>query len=105
MAAINKSASRAWRSQIRELLNRDWDPTGDVPADEYDRYVGAIAAMIHNNASDEKLLEYLRWAEAEHMQDGPCTPDGHPPISVSFAAARLFYGRQHSSWSGPDRRP
>jgi hypothetical protein len=35
----------------------------------------------------------------------PVPPDGHPPISVSFTAARLFYGRQHSPWSGPDRRP
>jgi hypothetical protein len=54
---FNTSAFGAWRSQLRELLNRDWDPIGDVPADEYDRYVGQIAAMIRNNASDEKLLE------------------------------------------------
>jgi hypothetical protein len=60
MAAIDIHASRAWRSQIREVLNRDWDPIGNVPADEYDSYVGAMAAMIRNSASDEELLQFLR---------------------------------------------
>jgi hypothetical protein len=67
MASIDKRASRAWRNHIREVLNRDWDPIGNVPANEYDSYVGAIAAMIRNNASDEELLQFLRRAELKCM--------------------------------------
>jgi hypothetical protein len=67
---INKEASRIWRGQIRDILNRQWDPIGGCPADEYDRYVGAIAAMIRENATDAALMEYLETAESIHMGFG-----------------------------------
>lgn len=64
---INKHASRIWRSRIREILNLDWDPIGGCPEDEYDTYVGKLAAMMREHATDEQLLGYLKWAEVEHI--------------------------------------
>ena len=64
---IDKYASRVWRGRIREILNRDWDPIGGCPEDEYDSYMGRIASMIRTGLSDADLLAYLEWAEVEHM--------------------------------------
>ena len=58
---IDKGASRRWRSRIRKVFNADWDPIGGCPEDEYDAYVGKVAAMIREGASDEALIAYLRW--------------------------------------------
>jgi len=33
-------------------------------------YAGKLAAMIRDKASDEELVRYLEWAEAEHMGFG-----------------------------------
>ena len=65
--AIDKKASQIWRGQIRDILNRDSDPIGGCPADEYDSYVGKVAAMIRENATDDELMRYLEWAETAHM--------------------------------------
>ena len=67
MPEVDKHASRAWRSRLREVLNRDWDPIGGCPEDEYDGYMGKIAAMLRDNASDEELIACLNWAEVENM--------------------------------------
>jgi hypothetical protein len=64
---IDKHSSRVGRGRIREILNRDWDPIGGCPDDEYDGYVGKIAAMIRDNAADDQLLAFLEWAEVDHM--------------------------------------
>lgn len=39
--------------RIREILIRDWDPIGvpDLPADEYDMYIGGIYGLIVRGAS------------------------------------------------------
>ncbi|WLA86303.1 hypothetical protein [Bradyrhizobium elkanii] len=63
--ALDKEGSRVWRGRIRDILNRQWDPIGGCPVDEYDSYVGKIAAMVRDNATDEALMKY--WAEAVHM--------------------------------------
>jgi hypothetical protein len=56
-----------WR-RIREVLNTDWDPIGaGCPEDEYDSYIGMIAAMLREGASDGVLGVFLRWAEIENM--------------------------------------
>lgn len=65
--AIDKEASRQWRRRIRDVLNRDWDPIGGCPANEYDAYVGKVAAMIREGASDDELFKYLNRAETIHM--------------------------------------
>lgn len=72
--AIDKEASRRWRRRIRDVLNTEWDPIGGCPEDEYDAYVGKIAAMIREGASDEQLVDYLRRAETVHMGI-PLRPD------------------------------
>jgi hypothetical protein len=71
MPEIKKHASRISQSHIREVLNRAWDPIGGCPEDEYDGYIGKIAALLRDNASDDELLAYLEWAEVEHMGLGP----------------------------------
>jgi hypothetical protein len=68
---VDKHASRAWRSRLREILNRDWNPIGGCPEDEYDGYVGRIAAMICDHADDDELLAYLKWAEVGHTGAWP----------------------------------
>ena len=72
--AIDKEASRRWRARIREVFNADWDPIGGCPEDEYDAYVGKVAAMIREGASDEALIAYLRWVETVCMGI-PLRPD------------------------------
>lgn len=71
MPEIDKHASREWRSRLREVLNREWDPIGVAGdggvEDEYDGYMGKIAAMLRENASDEEMLAYFKWAEVENM--------------------------------------
>jgi hypothetical protein len=67
---IDKEASRIWRGRIRDILNRQWDPIGGCPADEYDGYVGTIAAMVRDNATDAALMKYLERAESVHMGFG-----------------------------------
>jgi hypothetical protein len=63
MPEIDKHALRIWRTRIREVLNSVWDPIGECPEDEYEAYVGKIAAMIRDDASDDEL----KWAEVEYM--------------------------------------
>ena len=60
MPEIDKHASLTWRSRIREILNRDWDPIGGCRADEYDGYMGKIATMLRDNASDQDLVAYFK---------------------------------------------
>lgn len=67
MPEIDKHASRVWRSRLRKVLNKDWDPIGGCPEDEYDGYMGKIASMLRDNASDEEMLAYFKWAEVENM--------------------------------------
>jgi hypothetical protein len=83
---IDKHSSRIWRGRIREILNRDWDPIGGCPEDEYNAYVGKIAAMIHNNATDNELLAYLEWAEVEYI--GLAPPFNHERGKKVVAASR-----------------
>jgi hypothetical protein len=75
MPSIDKHAFRILRGRIRDILNKDWDPIGGCPADEYDGYVGKVAALIRDGATDDELLDYLRWAEADHMGFGKFDTD------------------------------
>jgi hypothetical protein len=88
MSDPDKHASRAWRSRLRDVLNRDWDPIGGCPEDEYDGYMGKIAAMLRDNASDEKMIAYLKWAEVENMGLGTAEQfDSHPDRVIRVIAA------------------
>jgi len=91
---IGKEASRVWRRQIRDTLNRDWDPIGGCPEDEYDRYAGKIAAMLRERAPDSELLKYLEWAEVEHMEMGPFNVERAKKV---IAALRLLGLPPHSN--------
>jgi hypothetical protein len=71
---VDKYAAREWRKRLRDVLNSTWDPIGDCPDDEYDTYVGKIAALVRDGASAGVLREYLRWSEAEHMGLGEPDP-------------------------------
>ncbi|MDH2380490.1 hypothetical protein [Bradyrhizobium sp. CER78] len=84
--AIDKEASRIWRGQIRNILNQQWDPIGGCPADEYDGYVGTIAAMVRENATDEALMKYLEWAETVHMGFGWFDPARARTVIASIKA-------------------
>lgn len=77
MPEIDKHALRVWLSRLREVLNRDWDPIGVAGEggvdDEYDGYVGKLAAMLRDDASDEDMIAYFKWVEVERM--GLCTAE------------------------------
>lgn len=71
--AVDKAALRHWLRNIRDVLNRDWDPIGvfDIdenwPEDEYEGYVGKFATLLRSEADDVQFFEYMQWAELEHM--------------------------------------
>lgn len=83
---IDKEASRVWRGRIRDILNQQWDPIGGCPADEYDGYIGTIAAMVRDNATDTALMKYLEWAESVHMGFGRFDPERARTVIVSIRA-------------------
>ena len=65
-------AGRAWLSiqnQMRDILNRDWDPIGvaDIVADEYGMYIGQIHSLLAKCATENEIAEYLLWVEVERM--------------------------------------
>jgi hypothetical protein len=64
---MDKKAVRDWQEQIRDVLNREWDPIGGCPEDEYYTYADRLASMLHRGASDDDLMRYLEWAEGEDI--------------------------------------
>ena len=82
--SIDKEASRIWRRRIRDILNSEWDPIGGCPEDEYDNYVGTLAAMIRDKASDDDLLQYLKWAECDHIGLGTFDAERARKVIVSL---------------------
>jgi hypothetical protein len=93
---INKRDARDWRAKIRDVLNREWDPIGVAGdggvEDEYDGYMGKIAAMIRENASDEEMIAYFKWAEVENMglrseEQFACDRDHHRTRILGVIAA------------------
>ncbi len=71
MMPIDKRAARELMDQIRDILNREWDPIWDhapgSPQDEYDGYIGKIAAFLQRGETDEAILKYLETVEVEDM--------------------------------------
>lgn len=59
-----------WRDQLRHVLNTVWDPIGECPPDEYDRYRDDIEAMVRHGENDETFERYLVWAVTVHMGMG-----------------------------------
>lgn len=63
--------AQRYHKAIAEVLLRDWDPIGiaDVPEaqDEYDSYVGPVYGLLISRSALTKIVEYLWWAETEHM--------------------------------------
>jgi hypothetical protein len=80
---IDRKALLVWLRQVRDVLNRDWDPIGvyhglggdDWPESEYEHYASEIAGMISRNATDAELVDYLERIEVEWMSQGPFDRD------------------------------
>lgn len=62
-----KKAIRVLQKQVQDILNREWDPIGGCPDDEYETYAGKVAAMVLQGAGDDDILRYMEWAEVENM--------------------------------------
>ena len=65
-------AGKSWliiQNQVREVLNRDWDPIGvaDIVGDEYDGYIGEIHSLLAKHASEKDISDYLLSVEVERM--------------------------------------
>ncbi len=56
--------------QIREILMRDWDPivVPNLPADEYDMYIGGIYGLLVRGASVDEIEQHLRAIEVERIE-------------------------------------
>lgn len=54
---------------IRQVLLNDWDPSNaarfEAAHGEYDRYVAPLAQLIHSNAGEEAIVDYLYTVEHE----------------------------------------
>lgn len=63
--------SHDFKSRVRTVLLRDWDPIGvaDEPAaqDEYDVYAKEVARLIRSGVSAAGVANYLAAAEGERM--------------------------------------
>jgi hypothetical protein len=68
---IDRRAIRVWTNKVRDILNREWDPIGDCPENEYDTYAHRLASMIHHDATDDDLMRYLEDAEVHIIGLGP----------------------------------
>jgi hypothetical protein len=53
--------------RVELLLLREWDPIGDVPADEYDSYAGQVFGKLKRGASVDEIAEYLNHVESDLM--------------------------------------
>ena len=59
------------QAAIREILLRDWDPSGvtAIPEaqDEYDSYVGGVEGLLLRGASVDEIAAHLARIEGEEM--------------------------------------
>ncbi|MCZ8186041.1 MAG: hypothetical protein O9308_06635 [Beijerinckiaceae bacterium] len=88
----SKELWRRQRAKIRQILMDYWDPIGirglQGPEDEYDRYVGEIAAALRNNMPISKIEEFLRGVVTEHMGLS-VDPANYSDLMPRLAALRL----------------
>jgi hypothetical protein len=56
---------------IQTILMNEWDPIGvrgvDQVQDEYDDYVGPVAALVRNGATSDRIAGYLLAVEIDRM--------------------------------------
>ena len=95
MMPVDKRAARELMDQIRDILNREWDPIWDhapgSPKDEYDGYIGKIAAFLQRDATDEAILKYLETVEVEDMGLGrPFNRERAIRVVAALKALRPF---------------
>jgi hypothetical protein len=87
---IDKKAARILMKRVRDTINREWNPIGvpDLPEDEYDGYIGAIASMIQNRSSDEVFLKYMKWVQVEQIGMSQFDRDKALKVIAIFRAIR-----------------
>jgi hypothetical protein len=54
--------------------------------DEYDNYVGKVATMLRESATDDQLFDYLHSVETAHM----CLPGNPDRVRQTIAAIRAL---------------
>lgn len=64
---FDRASVKAWFRRVRDVLNREWDPIGDCPENEYDTYAARVMALILEDRSDEAIENYLEWVETQYM--------------------------------------
>ena len=102
--AIDRKALGSWLARLREVLNREWNPIGVLPADdggnedEYDRYRDRLASIIIAHATDEELAAYLERAEREWMGLGTPTGAGLHEAGGARVPQRARHPPRQLSW-------
>ncbi len=62
MAESKEKRGAEIQDAIRQILYRDWDPTGvcgAAPEDEYDSYIGGVYRILSSSRSEDALIEFL----------------------------------------------
>src|SRR5262245_2069022 len=63
--------AKSYQDAIRDVLLPEWDPievAGIAEAqDEYDGYINEIYGLLIRREPRYKLVDYLWWAETQHM--------------------------------------
>jgi|SRR5690242_3248274 len=71
------------QDQIRSILVRDWNPIGvdDIPADEYDGYIGGIYRLLCSDASVEDIARHLHKIAMSSMGLSSGGPEDHHDVA------------------------
>ena len=74
-------------SRLRDIGWAEWDPIGLLAegdtwenkpfADEYDRYLLQVVALLRTGRREEECVDYLDWVGSEHMGLSSWVERGH----------------------------
>lgn len=76
------------RAGLNNLLSGEWDPIGDVPADEYNAVTGPVAALLRSGAPTDQIANTL--SEYRTRQRG-LEPDPYADRRVAETIVRWYH--------------
>lgn len=71
MSRERETELTSFYEQVREAINREWDPIGvsmySEEVDEYDGYIPSLCRLLREKASRDQIFEYLWTIETESI--------------------------------------
>ena len=73
-------------AQVRDVLNRDWDPIGVFPSvkDEYDGYALRVVRLLVEGAAARQIAALLTTIERAQMGYEQATEERNLPIAETL---------------------